>query len=162
MRFFTQTYENNIWKYYAFEFFRQFFFIGGVLIIFFTDWGGISQTQIQILQSWYMLALFILEVPTGVIADYWGRKHSLILAGLTMSFAVVVYGIYPNIYLFFLGELFFALSGALRSGANEALIYDSLKELKREKEAKIIMARGEAARKIAIGTSAIIGGYIAK
>ena len=40
----------------------------------FTEWGGITFTQIMFLQGWFMAMIFIFEIPTGSIADYFGRK----------------------------------------------------------------------------------------
>ena len=65
-------YRANIWKMYLFEFLTSLHFISAVLIPFFADWGGISFTQIMILQSWFVFVTFVAEVPTGVVADYLG------------------------------------------------------------------------------------------
>lgn len=77
--------NNTIWKYYLFSFLRDFAFFSAVLIPFFTKWGGISMTQVQLLQSWFMLWIFIMEVPTGAIADFFGRKHSLCLGTIIIA-----------------------------------------------------------------------------
>ena len=76
--------------------------MGGVLVPFFLEWGKISFTQIMILQSFFVFSKFILEIPTGAIADYFGRKTSIIFSALVMSIAVFVYSSYPNFYIFLL------------------------------------------------------------
>ena len=63
-------YKLNLWLMYAYSFMRSFHFIGGVLVPFFLDWGNITFTQVMILNSVYALAIFMLEVPTGAVADY--------------------------------------------------------------------------------------------
>jgi MFS family permease len=106
--------------------------INPILLIFFKDWGGLDQTQIQILQSWMMLWIFILEIPTGVFGDVKGKKFSVILGYALIILGTIVYSIIPNIWMFALAEFIFALGIAFISGAEEAWMYDISKELKIE------------------------------
>lgn len=153
--------ERNIWKYYAFSFLMSFSFIGGVLIPFFTDWGGINQFQIQILQAWFMLWIFILEVPTGVVADYLGRKYSLAIGAFISVLGAIIYGFIPHFWAFLLGEFLWATAIAFQSGADEALIYDSLKSQGKENLAKKILGKTRSFELVAIGLGAPIGGLLA-
>lgn len=153
--------SRNIWKYYLFSFLTSLAFFSGVLIPFFTQWGGINQFQIQILQAWFMFWIFALEIPTGAIADYFGRKYSIALGALVVTFAVLIYGSFPSFKVFLLGEFLFAAALALQSGADEALIYDSLKEIGQEDQAKKILGRARSFELIAIGLGAPIGSFIA-
>jgi len=130
----VNSYESNIWKMYVFKFLVSLHFIGGVLVPFFMDWGKISFTQIMILQSWFMLWIFIMEVPTVTIADYFGRKYSLLLGCIVNIITVIIYTITPNFYLFLVGEFLWATSAALFSGADDAFVYDSLKKCGKAKE----------------------------
>lgn len=161
MSFLSSNYKNNIWKFYAYEFLRGVFFVSGVLFVFFTDWGGINQTQIQILQSWFMLCVFLAEVPTGVIADYWGRKQSLLCNSVIVLIAMLVYSSRPNFYIFMVGEMLFGIGIAFYSGAGEALLYDSLKQLNRTQDFKTAWGRTSIFIRLASGFSAIIGSFIA-
>jgi len=115
--------------------------MGGVLVPFFMMWGGLSFIQVMILQSWFVLWITILEIPTGAVADFFGRKTSIFIGALFNIVAAIVYSSYPNFYVFLLGEFLWALSAALISGADEALMYDTLKEIKKEKESKKLLGR---------------------
>ena len=128
--------QKNIRKIYTFHFLVSLHFIGGVLIPFFSDWGGISFTQIMLLQSWYAFWIFALEIPTGAIADHFGRKTSLVLGALSTILAVLVFSTFPAFAFFLLGEFLWALGDALMSGADEALVYDSLKNVGHETRSK--------------------------
>ena len=81
---------NRIHKNYAYAFFKDFAFFTAVLVPFFTQWGDISLLQVQLLQSWFSLWVFILEVPTGAVADKIGRKHSIALGSLIVALAVLL------------------------------------------------------------------------
>ena len=144
-----------------FKFLRSLHFIGGVLVPFFLDWGQISFTQIMLLQSFFVLSIFFLEIPTGAVADYLGRKASLILAAFVGIIAPIVYTLQPNIYIFLLGEFLWALGFALCSGADEALVYDSLKKTKSEKKSKKIFARFNSSELVALMIGSPVGSIIA-
>ena len=153
--------KKTVIKYYLFSFLMGVLFTSAVLVPFYTQWGKISLFQAQILQSWFMFWLFVLEIPTGAVADYLGRKYSMAAGGLIVTFAALVYGSYPSFKIFLLGEFLFSLSGALISGADEALLYDSLKEAGQEKEAKKIFGRADSFRLLGVFVSAPIGSLIA-
>lgn len=153
--------DKILWRFYLFSFLRDFFFISAVLIPFFTEWGHLSFTQITILQSWFVLWIFLLEVPTGAVADYIGRKYSLALAGFVIALAALVYGSIPRFEVFLIGEFLFAMGNALISGADEALLYDTLKEKGREQESTKVFGQVHSFDLLGIFISAIIGSFIA-
>ncbi|MBN2102335.1 MAG: MFS transporter [Candidatus Aenigmarchaeota archaeon] len=154
-------YLSNINKLHLFNFLAGMHFIGGVLIPFFTDWGGISFTQIMILQSVFMFSIFVLEIPTGAVADRFGRKASLILGAFVTIIAVALYSAYPNFLLFVVAEFLWAMGAAFMSGANEALVYDSLKVSGSEKTSKRILGRFSGFHLLGIMVSGPIGSIIA-
>jgi MFS family permease len=153
--------KNQIKKYYyGFSFFRDLFFVSGVLIPFFTQWGGISMFQVQFLQSWFMFWNFILEVPTGVVADYFGRKKSVMLGLIFFGIGILIYGFIPSFYMFLVCEFILALGVALMSGADKALFFDSLKDIGEEKECKKLFGKAHSWKLIALLISGPIGSFI--
>ncbi|MCC7570482.1 MFS transporter [Candidatus Micrarchaeota archaeon] len=155
------AFKDNIWKIYLFSFLVNLFFITGVLVPFFTDWGGISFFQILLLQSVFMLSIFLSEVPTGVVADKFGRKHSLILAVFVEIIAIITYTLAPQFMYFIIAEILWGVGVALLSGADEAFVYDSLKKIKNTKQAKKIFANKESVGLVGIMVAAPIGSFIA-
>jgi len=136
-------------------------FIGGILIPFFTIWAGLNFTQVFILQAFFMISIFLLEIPTGVVADYFGRKHSLILACVFGIVAPIVYASMPNFWIFMVGEFLWAVSAALLSGADKALVYDSLKKIKKTELSKKIFARLKSASLLGLVIGSPIGAILA-
>ncbi len=155
------SYQANIRKMYIFRFLLNLHFMAGVLIPFYIDWGGITFQQIMILQSFFVFATFALEIPTGAIADYFGRKTSIIIAGFVTVVAALIYSSYPSFYIFMIGELLWALGRALMSGADEALVYDSLKKFKAQKQSKKVFGRFASFEIIGIAIAGPIGSIIA-
>ncbi len=154
-------FRSNIKKMYIFKFLVSLHFFSAVLMPFFLEWGKISYTKIMILQSFFTISVFLLEVPTGAVADYLGRKTSLIFAVIAAMAGAIVYTAYPSFYLFMAGEFLFALSASLTSGADQALVYDSLKKIKQEKKSKKVFGRFSSFEMIGMVTGAPIGSIIA-
>jgi MFS family permease len=155
-------YSKNIKLYYLYTFLKHFIFFGGVLIPFFTVWGEIKFSEVMILQTIFTISIFLFEIPTGALADHLGRKSSMILGGITTAGGFLLYTIVPNFYLFALGEVIIALGFSLTSGADQALLYDSLKKLKQEQKSKKIFARAQTICFTSGMIAAPLGSIIAK
>lgn len=156
-----KKYQRNINLLHVLSFLMGVHFFGAVMIAFFEGWGGMTFTQIMLLESIFTGAIFLFEIPTGTIADKFGRKLSLNLANAINTVAILVYIAYPNFWILAIGEIIWALAVALHSGAYEALVYDSLLELGREKESKKIYSR---VRSLSLGgmvMGTIAGGFMA-
>ncbi|RJQ25982.1 MFS transporter [Candidatus Parcubacteria bacterium] len=133
-----------LWKFYTADFLSSLVFSIAVLVPFYTEWGNLTLAQVQITQAWFMFWAFVMEVPTGVIADRFGRKYSVAAGALLIAAASLIYGSIPKFEIFLLCEFLMAIAFALVSGANEALLYDTLKEQGREAESKKIFGRVSA------------------
>ncbi|MFY9457858.1 MAG: MFS transporter [Candidatus Spechtbacterales bacterium] len=153
--------RGNIGKMYAYHFFTGLHFIAGVLVPFFTEWGGISFSRITFLQAWFVLWVFIFEIPTGALADRFGRKVSVILSCAVFVAGALVYTSTPHFGVFMAGEFLLALSVALFSGAGGALIYDTLKEEGREAESKKVLGKFASFQMLGLLVGAPIGSLIA-
>lgn len=95
---------------------------------------GISLSQFFIIQAIGSITSFLLEVPTGVIADRLGRKLSVVVSLALALILTPLFIIADNLWVLYAASILGGLCGALRSGAEEALFYDSLKAMQREDE----------------------------
>lgn len=157
-----KKYKRNIYKSYLFYFVLGIHTVRGVMIPYFTIWGGLSFFQIMILQSYFTFMIFLLEIPSGAIADFLGRNKALSLSSLSLIFATVFYSLVPNFWLFVLAETFWALGIALMSGTDEAFMYNTLKVLGQEKELPKYMARNRTMTMVAGIISAPLGSVVAE
>lgn len=151
----------NLVKLAALRFLCWMHLMSAVIMPFFREWGGLSYVQIFGLQTWFMVASFLMEVPTGAVADRFGRKISVACGGFLLAGASLLYGALPHLAVFVVAETLFAVALALVSGADEALAYDSLLALGRESEASRVMARLEAAKLAGILAGALVGAVVA-
>ncbi|NVM18470.1 MAG: MFS transporter [Candidatus Lokiarchaeota archaeon] len=154
--------SRNIWKFYLYGFIFGIHTVRGVYYLYMTEWGGLDIIGIMLLQSYFMFMIFILEIPSGAIADHLSRKTALILSSIFVVLAAFTYSIYPNVFLFFLAETFWAFSIALSSGSDEALMYSTLKTTGEEDKLTRVLGRTHLLHLIANVISAPLGSIIAE
>lgn len=116
----------------------------------------------MVLQSAYAIATVVLEVPTGYFADVFGRRKTLILAAISWTIGISLYSVGYDFFGFLIAEMAFALGSAFVSGADSALVYDTLVDLKQSVIYKKIWGNAIFTRNIALALSGIIGGFVAK
>ena len=159
-RIHLNKWESNIRKSYFFHFFMGLHLISGVLLPFFLTWGKLTFVEVMLLQSYITIMILIFEIPCGAIADYISRKVSLILGALITAIAALIYGSYPNIFIFVIGETLWAFASALTSGTDQAFIYDTLRKLEREDDISKVIARNRSFMLFGLAISAPIGSII--
>jgi MFS family permease len=136
-------------------------FVAAVLVPFLTDWGGLTLLQIFSLNAWFMFWNLVFEVPTGAVADRFGRKWAIAVGTLVTAAACLVYVSTPRFVVFLCAEILFAFGQTLVSGADEALGYDSLVAAGEAHRAPRWLARLQTAQLLGIVMGALLGGVIA-
>ncbi len=111
---------------------------------------GLSPTEFGALKGIYYAATVALEVPMGAIADRFGRRPALVLSALLNALGCLAYAQATDFALFAAAELLLALSNALHSGADAALLYDSLAAERLEHEYARYYGRARAAAYLAL------------
>ncbi len=87
---------------------------------------GLSGAQISALFAVWSITSFLTEVPAGLLADRWSRRGVVVLAGVLQAAGFAVWTAAPEVWAFAVGFVVWGVSGALVSGASEALVYDGL------------------------------------
>ena len=131
-----------------------------IIVIFFKE-NGLSLTQIMILQSVYSLTVALTEIPSGYFADFFGRKKSIIISTILSFCGYLIFSNYCSFEAFIIAEILVALGGSLMSGADSALMYDSLKKLKKEERYTQIEGKSYAIGNFSESIAGLIGGLIA-
>lgn len=152
--------RSNINKNYVFAFLKNLDLTRGIWMIYLAT-KGMSLAQLGILEGIFHVTSFLMEVPTGLVADIYGRKFSRICGGFFSLISIILLIFADDFYLFAGSFIFSALSYNLESGAGEALIYDSLKELDDEDKYMKVAGKQELFFQFGQVTSYILGGYLA-
>lgn len=119
---------------------------------FMTATRGMDRTEYGILQAIYYIAVVLLEVPSGVVADRLGRKGTLVIGSVAAGLGCFGCAVADSFWVFAIAEVLLAGGTAFISGADSALLYDSLAVDRREHE----YPRAEgAAQAVWLGMSAV-------
>ncbi|OQY27298.1 MAG: MFS transporter [Anaerolineaceae bacterium 4572_5.1] len=113
------------YRFSLYGFLKNLRFFGPFIILIFTD-NGLSYFQIGLLYSIRDIATNILEIPTGVYADTFGRRRSMVMAFLAYIMAFIIFYAFGDFYIYALAMLFFAAGEAFRSGTHKAIILEYL------------------------------------
>lgn len=116
---------------YLYEACISFRLVDVVWVIFLLQ-RGFSLTQAGIAEGVFHITSMICEIPSGMAADLFGRKRTLILSGIAGMCSGIFMAIVGWTGWIYLGLICSALSFNLASGTEEALFYDSLLEAKCE------------------------------
>ena len=87
------------------------------------------------------LSQAILEIPTGLLSDFIGRRKTLLVGAFSAFLALFFYALGLNVWILVLGATFEGLGRSLFSGTAKALLYETLQEKKRLKEFEVIFGK---------------------
>lgn len=139
---------------YVFNFLKNLQFFGALAVPFFLVRLGFSYTQMFLLECFFGAAMFVFEIPTGVVADRFGRKASLVLGSLFFGGGFAAFALTRSFVALAVAEVVCAIGMTLFSGADSALVYEvALAEGSADRAAERL-SRYEAA-----GTLGMLAGF---
>lgn len=130
------------------------------LFLFFRQ-HGMSEGQYGEIVGAYYLAMFLAEVPTGVLADRLGMKPMLVLGPLLLALGFLTLVVWPDYGGFVTGEVLLGLGHAVLSGPPAALLYESLRAHGQAARFLREESRLGALRMLGTGSAFLLGGALA-
>ena len=131
-----------------------------IIVLFFKE-NGLSLFEVMILQSVYSLTVAITEIPSGYIADYFGRRKSIIFSTIFTFSGYLIFSNFSGFDYFVIAQILVAIGGSLMSGADSAIIYDTLVETENEKQYTKIEGKTYAIGNFSEAIAGLIGGVLA-
>ncbi len=122
---------------------------------------GLDMQQVFWLQSIFAGCIVLLEVPSGYLADLFGRRRSLILAGVFHGAAFTVLAVAQSFPAFVVFEILAALGNSFFSGSDVALLYDTEAALGERGDGTHTLGRKLLWAQIGETVAAPIGGALA-
>lgn len=119
--------KTNNYILYLYAFLSKLHFFGSLCVPFYLNRLGISYALMFTIETIFSVCIFLFEIPTGIIADKFGRKISLFLGTLLFGISHLISGTTLNIGIFIFGQIIGAIGLSLESGADKALIYENAK-----------------------------------
>ena len=140
-------------------------FIWGINTLFLLD-AGLSNLEAFAANAFFMAGMMIFEVPTGVVADTWGRRASYLLGTVTLSAATFVYFLLwmaeSPLWLWAIVSMLLGLGFTFFSGATEAWLVDALTFTGYEGDLEVVFGRGQMVSGAAMLGGSVAGGVIAQ
>ncbi len=154
--------NNQVRTFYLLSFLGGFSFnIIAPLFIVFGLSLGFTIAQVGLLLGASKLSIFIFEIPTGIFADFYGRKKSVLLCYFLSIFSSLIYFFNSNFYFLFVGSIINGLALTFMSGAFGALLVDSLKLLDQEHLRNKVFVRLGIVTTLGFITGGFVGSGIA-
>lgn len=123
-----QGLQGNIPKSMVLAFFQVFLVIVPILVPFFQD-HGLTMEEVFLTQAFFGAIIVAMEVPSGVLADRFGRKRALVLGALFLALGHMSLLWANDLIGFLVFEGLLGVGVSLMSGADLALLYDTEIEL---------------------------------
>lgn len=123
---------------------------------------GATLSNLSIILGFYAFTVVLLELPTGIMADLFGRKKtfSLSLIISTIGFIIILFG--KGFLFMCLGIMFYGISKALASGSFDALFIDYYIEHNGKDHLHNITTRLSVLEALGLSAGAVSGGFFPK
>jgi MFS family permease len=139
--------------------------IWGINTIFLLD-AGLTNFEAFAANACFTAGMVLFEIPTGVVADRWGRRASFLCGTLTLA---VTTGLYVLLWQLHSGFAWWAIVSALLglgftffSGATEAWLVDALTATRFEGQLEGVFARGQVVMGTMTLGGSVAGGFLAQ
>ncbi|HEY6813639.1 MAG TPA: MFS transporter [Propionibacteriaceae bacterium] len=139
--------------------------IWGINTIFLLD-AGLTNFEAFAANACFTAGMVLFEIPTGVVADRWGRRASFLCGTLTLAATT---GLYVLLWQLHSGFVWWAIVSALLglgftffSGATDAWLVDALTATRFKGELEGVFARGQVVIGAMTLGGSVAGGFLAQ
>lgn len=160
MKLFEKGEIKLLWPFYLEAFIGTASYILPAFIVLYLTSINLTATQIGLLMGAWPLAALIFELPTGAIADLYGRKTSVMISWILGAIFLLLILVSNNFYYLLLIFFLFGVSTTLASGAYEAWPVDLLRNKKKKQLIKEYFIKKTIFYDLAFIFSGVIGAVI--
>jgi len=151
--------KDNIWKFGIYSFIDHIRLIWMVSTLYIL-WLGFSFTNIGIHETIFALVIVLFELPTGALADLIGKKKAVIISCILNGIGFTAIGLMNLPIQYYMIALIMGLAFSFISGADVALLYDSVKRINRIKDYKKIRGKINTFNQIASIIGVFLGPFL--
>jgi len=155
-----RTYRFNLYCLYLIKVSKWLMLVMPIVALFYNE-NGLTSFDIFFLQAIYSISVSVMEIPSGYMADIVGRKKTLVLGSILGALGYGIYSISYSFTGFLIAEIILGLGGSFISGADSAMLFDSLAALRQKHRYLQFEGRITSLGNFAETAAAICGGAIA-
>jgi len=97
-----------------------------VSMVFMVTVAGLDPLQMVLVGTVLELSTFLFEIPTGVVADVYSRRLSMIIGYIMAGFGYVLLALFPQFEIILLSQVIWGVGFTFLSGASQAWISDEI------------------------------------
>ncbi len=152
--------NKNITRLYFIKISKWFNMVMPIVVLFYQS-NNMGMHEIFVLKAIYSVAIVFMEIPSGWMADVWGRKKTLVLGSILGSAGIFIYMLSYGFWAFALAEIILGIGHSFVSGADSAMLFDILKAEKKSDTYVKQEGRITSAGNFAEAIAGIAGGFLA-
>lgn len=134
----------------------------GIWVLYLTDERGLTLGEAVLFEAIYSAVVIATELPTGMVADRFGRRVSLLVGTGAVVLGFLMFGASTSMLVLLSAYAFLAIADTSFSGADTAMLYDSLKAVGRDRDFTAWHGRMNALIAIAIAGFTIVGSLMVR
>jgi MFS family permease len=134
----------------------------GIWVLYLTDQRGLTLGQALVFEALYSAVVIATELPTGMVADRFGRRISLIVGTVFIVLGFLTFGTGASLVVLMFAYAFLGLGETSYSGADTAMLYDSLKTVDRGHDFTLWHGRLNALIALGIAGFTIVGALMVR
>ena len=123
---------------------------------------GLTIFETSLVNMVFYATLFIFEIPTGALADVFGRKYSFVASCFLTALGLFFYYLSGSLWGFALAEATIAIGHTFASGAFQAWLVDKLHYHSFDGELKKVFAKEQVLNNLAVIIGGLLGAYVGK
>jgi len=151
------TADLMFWRFRLYGFLKNLRFFDPFLILFLREMG-LSFFEIGVLYSIREISMNLLEIPTGILADAFGRRRAMLASFAAYLASFAVFYALPSFWAYVGAMVLYAIGETFRSGTHKAMILEHLRQSHREGEKVAYYGRTRAASQLGSAVAALLAG----
>ena len=140
-------------------------FIWGINTLFLLD-AGLNNAETFAANAFFTAGMVIFEVPTGIVADTWGRRTSYLLGATTLLLSTLLYLLmwrtHAPLWGWAVSSILLGFGFTFFSGTTEAWLVDALAFVGAKETLESVLAKGQVVGGAAMLGGSVAGGFIAQ
>ena len=157
----THREERNVLLYWLYVVFNEPLFWGPILITSLQKLAHMRLSEIYFMESAVLCICVALDIPCGTLADLIGRKKCVIIGRVFLFVSAFFFTIMTTPIEAWVGNILWAIGFSLQSGADTALLYETLGRCGRQGEYKKVDGGAVGWRFILMACCALLTGVLA-
>ncbi len=121
---------------------------------------GLNLFEVNLVNTVFFITLFVFEIPTGVVADVWGRKISVIISFIFTTIGMITYFFAQSFLACAVAEAISAIGFTFMTGAFDAWLIDELKHRGYQEQTRWIFGRSQQIGKLLGLGGALLGAFV--